>query len=217
MIQKRDKQGRFASGSSTFVAAAVLALGVAAGGGLGIGAAGSTGTAGSSSVGSGSAARGSTNGTSARGKARDRSTVQTAARLVRQGLRVQEREVDASTDCAAHSYGQVQDFFLTHPCATMFRALLEVRDNGSAVALVAVAWVDMPDADQARQLQQLIDGNGTGNVTELSRERGRQRFSGEYYRRSVREDSTVINVQAEPVGRTRAAITLAQQATATTI
>jgi hypothetical protein len=38
-----------------------------------------------------------------------------------------------------------------------------------------VSWVEMPDEAGARALKQLVDGNGTGNVTELSRERGRYR------------------------------------------
>lgn len=81
----------------------------------------------------------------------------------------------------------------------MFRALLEVSDGGgSNVALVAVAWVDMSDTSEAIALQQLTDHYGTGNITELSRENGGQRFSGEYYR-STREDTTVVNVAA-PAG-----------------
>jgi hypothetical protein len=36
----------------------------------------------------------------------------------------------------------------------LFRASLELRDNPGNIAALAVAWVDMPDADQARQLQQ---------------------------------------------------------------
>ena len=111
----------------------------------------------------------------------------------------------------SHSYGEVQDFFRTHPCAALFRALLEVRDGRSNVALVAIAWVDMPDADQAQQLQSLMDEFGTGNITELSRENGGQRFSGQYYR-SAREDTTVVNVQAEPVGVRGEAIDLAKRA-----
>jgi hypothetical protein len=66
----------------------------------------------------------------------------------------------------------------------------------------------MPSTEEARQLQQLVDRDGTGNVTELSRERGGQRFSGDYYR-SAREDTTFVSIQAEPVGRTRAALVLA--------
>ncbi|WP_433277906.1 hypothetical protein ACQPZA_02235 [Pseudonocardia xinjiangensis] len=136
--------------------------------------------------------------------------------MERQGLRVRERGVDADTNCAAHSYGQAQSFFRAHPCAALFRALLEVRDGRSNVALVAVAWVDMPSPEDARQLQQLVDRDGTGNVTELSRERGGQRFSGDYYR-SARDDTTFINVQAEPVGRIRTALELAKLAADNTL
>jgi hypothetical protein len=104
----------------------------------------------------------------------------------------------------------VQDFFRTHPCTALFRALLEVRDGRNNVALVAIAWVDMPDANQALQLQRLMDRFGTGNITELSRENGGQRFSGQYYR-SARDDATVVNVQAEPVGVAGEAIDLARR------
>lgn len=208
--QPRDDRGRWVSrGGGTIAAAAVLALGLAGVGGLGAGAAGSAGT--SSSVGSGARARSGSDGSSARGKARDHSTARTTARLIREGLKVRERDVDASTDCVTHSYGQVQDFFRAYPCTALFRALLEVHDNHGAVALVAVAWVDMPETDQALKLQQLMDRYGTGNITELSRETGGQRFSGKYYR-SAREDDTVVNVQAEPVGRTHTALALAQLA-----
>jgi hypothetical protein len=116
----------------------------------------------------------------------------------------------------AHSYGQAQIFFRAHPCTALFRALLEVRDGRSYVALVAVAWVDMPSTEDARRLQQLVDRDGTGNVTELSRERGGQRFSGDYYR-SARDDTTFVNVQAEPVGRARAAVELAISAANNTL
>lgn len=209
--QPRGPDGRWVSRGGGLAVALVLGVALAAGGGglgVGAGAAGSAG--GGSSVGSGARAQDG-NGTSARGKARDRSTARVTARLAREGLRVRERGVDTGSDCVGHSYGQVQDFFRAHPCVALFRALLEVRDNGGNVALVAVAWVDMPDPEQARELQRLMDRDGTGNVTELSRERGGQRFSGEFYR-SAREDTTVVNVQAEPVGRTRAAVALARLA-----
>lgn len=70
----------------------------------------------------------------------------------------------------------------------------------------------MPDPDQGGELRLLMDADGTGNVTELSRENGGQRFSGDYYR-SALEDPTVVNVQAEPVGRAAAALALARTAT----
>jgi hypothetical protein len=209
--QPRGPDGRWRKRGGGVLLAGVVALGAAFGVGSGAVGAGSAATAsGGSSISSGARAAQGT-----RGKARDRSSASAVQRLVRSGLKVRERDTDSRSDCAAHSYGQVQAFFHAHPCESMFRTLLEVRDRRGAAALVAVAWVDMPDADQARRLKALMDRPGTGNITELSREGGGQRFSGQHYA-SNREDTTVINVQAEPVGRTREAIELARRATEAT-
>lgn len=77
--------------------------------------------------------------------------------------------------------------------------------------LVAVAWVEMPTAEDARALHVLVDGDGTGNVTELNRERVRYRdvrFSGAAYE-SRRDGTVVVNAQAQPAGRTALAGELA--------
>ena len=110
---------------------------------------------------------------------------------------------DDASDCVAHSYGQVQQFFREHRCATLHRAQFEVRDSKGDVALVPVAWVEMPDEAAARSLKQLLDGGGTGNVTELSREQGRYRtvrYTGDVYT-SRRDGTVVVNAQAQPVAR----------------
>ena len=155
--------------------------------------------------GSGTVAGRTASGTQA--KARDRSTLRTVQRLQSQGLQVTERAVDADDDCATHSYGQVQDFFRQNSWSALYRALFEVRD-GPATALVAVAWVDLPDEARAGQYQQLVDCHGTGNVTELSTDVS---WTGLRYT-SVRDGVTVVNVQTEPVGDTAAAVGLAQRA-----
>ncbi|GEL20383.1 hypothetical protein [Pseudonocardia asaccharolytica] len=137
----------------------------------------------------------------------------TLLRLERQGLRVKQHLTSDAGGCAAHSYGRVRGFFREHPCTALFRALFEVRDKRGNVVLVAVAWVDMPDAAQAREFQRLVDRHGTGNIVELSRERGRYqnvRFTGDHYA-SVRDDTTVVNAQAQTVGRAPAARALAEQ------
>ena len=121
-----------------------------------------------------------------------------------------QRDVDADDDCAANSYGQVQDFFQQSPCTAVYRGLFEVR-SARATALVAVAWVDMPDETSARQYQQLVDRHGTGNITELSTQAP---WTGEHYV-STRDDVTIVNAQAEPVGGTAAAAALAQLAAGT--
>jgi len=181
------------------VAALVLGLGLAAGGaGTGL------------SLGGDGASASSSSKASSNGRAKDRSTSQVERRLARAGLKITSR-VSASDDCAAHSYGQVQAFFHDQPCDALFRASFEVRDARRNVVLVAVAWVDMPDAARAARFQRLVDRPGTGNVTELSRERGTYRnvrFDGTHYD-SARDGITVVNSQAQPAGRTAGAIALA--------
>lgn len=50
-----------------------------------------------------------------------------------------------------------------------------MRDRNGDVALVPIAWVERPTEAEAHQLKALMDTGGTGNMTELSRERGRYR------------------------------------------
>jgi hypothetical protein len=67
--------------------------------------------------------------------------------------------------------------------------------------LVAVAAVEMPDAGAARELGVLMDRGGTGNITELSKDRGRYRrvdYEGAGYRSRV-DGTVVVNAQAQVV------------------
>ncbi|WP_344414438.1 hypothetical protein [Pseudonocardia ailaonensis] len=118
---------------------------------------------------------------------------------------------DDSADCVGNSYGQVQDFFCTNPCTALHRASFELRDSKGDAAIVAVSWAEMPTEAGARALKQLMDRPGTGNVTELSRERGKYRsvrYTGDAY--ASRQDGTVVtNAQAEPVARGWAGLALA--------
>lgn len=178
-------------GAGTFLLAGTLAVVLAAGGTTAIGAGLSSG--GSSVSGS---ARSQPNVNRQRSEAAE-------ARIVARGVQVRARLTDDSDDCAEHAYGRMQDFLRRHPCAGMHRAMFELRDAKGDVVLVAVSWVDMGDETTARELHRLIDGSGTGNITELSRERGRYRsirFTGDIYE-SRREGTVVSNAQAQPVGR----------------
>lgn len=74
-----------------------------------------------------------------------------------------------STDCAAKSYGEAQNYFKNTPCTALSRALYTVQ-YGDAKALVSVVLVSMPQASQATQLKALTDQDGTGNVTDLVRD-----------------------------------------------
>jgi hypothetical protein len=134
-------------------------------------------------------------------------------RLARQGLCVEQRFTSDDADREAHSYGLVREFFRDCPCSALFRALFEVRDDRGNVVLVAVAWVAMPGVQQAREFKELVDRDGTGNITELSRETGPYqdvRFTGDHYA-SIRDEMTVINAQAQPVRTSRATTDLAER------
>jgi hypothetical protein len=196
----RDDKGRFAKRpGGGAVLAVVLAVAVGAGGTAGVAgtAAGAGGTTASAS-----SARASS-------QARRQDADRIRARLLRQALRVESR-FDTTDDCVAHSYGKVREFFQEQPCVALHRAWFEVRDRRRGMVLVAVSWVEMPDTRSARAFHELVDTHGTGNVTELSREEGphrRVRFTGQHYV-SRRDGTTVVNTQAEPVGRAAVATEL---------
>ena len=197
------------------LAALALVLAVAAvGGGTALGASGDAPAGGGASAGRSAGGQGG----GARVPAQAGSTTRVVQQLEGRGLRVEEIDVDGGGDCADQSYGQVREFFGQQPCTALHRALFEVRD-GSATVLLAVAWVDMPDAVRAREFQQLVDTHGTGNVTELTEEGARRRpvrWTGEHYA-STRDDVTVLNAQAEPVGGTAGAVRLAELAASTAV
>lgn len=169
-------------------AAVVLAAAVAAGGAA-IG------------TGAGSAARpGGGSGSTSSTKARDRDAGPVPRRLADEAVDVGIPGVEADDDCVDHSYGAVRLWFRDHPCDALFRTAVQVDVTGGTV-LVAVSWVDVPTEEQARGLHDLVDGDGTGTVTELSRERGPStgvRFTGEHYA-SARDGTTVLDAQAQAV------------------
>lgn len=175
-------------GGMVLATVAVVVLG--AGGSAGVGAA----SAGFGASGSGASA---SQGTRANSRSSDSARIRLAARNVRADIHV---SADGD-DCAAHSDGRIQEFLRTHPCVSLHRAVFEVRDSRSEVALVAAAWVEMADTSSARELVRLLDIEGTGNITELSKERGRYRdirYGGPAYG-SRNDGSLVITAQAEPV------------------
>ncbi len=75
-----------------------------------------------------------------------------------------------STDCAAKSYGDTQKFFRESPCQSLVRALY-TTETGGAKALVSVVVVGMPDSTKAKALKTLTEQDGTGNVTDLVKDK----------------------------------------------
>jgi hypothetical protein len=105
-------------------------------------------------------------------------------------------------NCAAHSYGQVQNFFRSNPCKWLARAYIVLHQNKQDSVLVAISWVDMPTLSLALEYKRLVDVPGTGNITELSRESGSYRnivFTGHNYVSGI-VGTAVWNVQVQPIG-----------------
>lgn len=106
-------------------------------------------------------------------------------------------------NCAQNSYGQVRKFFMSDPCNWLARVSLTLDTAGRPVALVAISWVDMPNVIQADQYKHLVDTQGTGNITQLTRIEGPYqtvRYSGQYYV-SGRYDTAVWNSEVQPISQ----------------
>jgi len=71
------------------------------------------------------------------------------------------------SNCAAHAYGRVKDFFSQNPCTNMARALYTTTTADRKPVYTAVAVVEMPDAAKATALRALTDDTGTGNVRDI--------------------------------------------------
>jgi hypothetical protein len=112
-------------------------------------------------------------------------------------------------DCAQNSYGQVHKFFLLEQCRWLARESLTLEAASHPVALVAISWVEMPSAVQADQYKRLVDTQGTGNITELTRIEGPYqsvRYSGQYYV-SGRYGTAVWNCEVQPISQLSASTT----------
>lgn len=110
------------------------------------------------------------------------------------------------SDCLSHSYGEAHQFFRANKCQSLTRMLVESPSKNNTL-LIATATVDMPDYTSAINLEKVLDRQG-GGITVLSRESGKYRnisFAPALYK-STRHGTTVITVQAQPVGRTPDAV-----------
>jgi len=76
---------------------------------------------------------------------------------------------DRQTDCAGHAYGKVQSYFARTPCVSMERLLASTNQGGRAV-VIASNLVTLHSAAQAQQYLNLVNADGTGNISDLLRE-----------------------------------------------
>jgi hypothetical protein len=90
-------------------------------------------------------------------------------RTVLDGRAFTREQVQVDDTCVGNSYGDVADFFERTDCAGLARALWSTDVSGRTV-VVAVSSVEMGDPGGARDLRDLADRNGSGNVSDLLRE-----------------------------------------------
>lgn len=115
----------------------------------------------------------------------------------RMGLRVVTRDNQQELECAAHSYGQVREFFRRTPCRSLQRTLLVVGDGQGNTTVVSIAWVRMRNAVTAQRLKRLVDTDGSGNIVGAALEHHATRFTGKHYA-SRRAGSLVVIAEAAP-------------------
>ncbi|TAM91677.1 MAG: hypothetical protein EPN43_03850 [Jatrophihabitans sp.] len=83
---------------------------------------------------------------------------------------------DRIGDCAAHSYGQVVQYFREHPCRGASRRLITLDAGGRAVGMsvITVGCASGPEPDHvydyAAQFAALERADGTGGINDLLRE-----------------------------------------------
>ncbi len=71
------------------------------------------------------------------------------------------------TNCAAHATDQVQAYLQQHPCTGMTRSLYTTSLSGDDKVVTSIAVVHMDNANAARGLKRVSDGNATGHVKDL--------------------------------------------------
>jgi len=76
---------------------------------------------------------------------------------------------DVVTDCAAHARGRVKTTFQTLRCVKATRSVA-TGQIGARPVLFVVSRIQMPSAEAAASIKQVLDGSGTGNVNDLLRE-----------------------------------------------
>ncbi|QUQ65044.1 hypothetical protein [Kutzneria sp. CA-103260] len=116
-------------------------------------------------------------------------------------LRQLERKVKDDLRCAVQSFGQVQQFFITHPCKKLSQVVYAFEDANGNDIVGTVMWVTMPSADDAEQLRQLEDTYGTGDVTPFITEIlgvAGIKFTGQHYR-SRRDGPLFVISETEPL------------------
>lgn len=118
----------------------------------------------------------------------------------RMRLKVARKTVKRNTNCFQNSYGQVQEFFARNSCRSLRRVLLTVSDEHSNTAMLSIYWVRLSSTSSAYQFNQLVDIQGTGNISPLGHGALKAQgisFTGRYYD-SRQARSLVVIAEAAP-------------------
>lgn len=115
-------------------------------------------------------------------------------------------------ECAAFSFGQVREFFLTTPCQGLERWQYPITDEAGSTMVVTVSKVTMRRASQARQFRRLIDEHGTGDIHPLI---PLVPFTGHYYDSKPGGRSVIVS-EAEPLSGDPSEVVLQATAEAAT-
>ncbi|HYS35982.1 MAG TPA: hypothetical protein VEO01_10145 [Pseudonocardiaceae bacterium] len=119
----------------------------------------------------------------------------------RMGLKELKKPIKRELRCAVQSFGQVQQFFLRHPCDKLDQLLFVVGDAQGDTIVGTVMWVKMPSKSAAAEFRRVEDTYGSGDVTPLGTEvleLGGVRFTGKHYK-SRPDGSLVVVAETEPV------------------
>lgn len=117
------------------------------------------------------------------------------------GLRRVRNDVKRTLRCSAHSYGEVQEFFLRHPCKKLRQRLFAVGDSEGNIIAVSLMWVTMPSRADVSGLRRVEDTYGTGDVTPVGTQLlgfGGFRFTGKHYESRPKGRKFIIT-ETEPV------------------
>ncbi|SDG90848.1 hypothetical protein SAMN05216553_11358 [Lentzea fradiae] len=174
--------------SGAVVAAGVLAVSLAAGGGMFVSGGAATDPAG-------------VNLNKARYEGRKSARKGDADGAWRQlNMRTLKHTARQAAECITHSFGQVQVHFTRNPCTSLDRSLFVIGDDNGAVAVVSVVWVGFRTRRDAREFKELIDVHGTGDVRPLATpllDLADIRFTGLHYQ-SRPDGNTVVIAETEP-------------------
>lgn len=113
--------------------------------------------------------------------------------------KLDEPRVDGS--CADHAYGDTKNFFKREPCEGLTRSVFATKIEDRTI-YASVSVVEMPDDAKADELRKLTDTDGSGNVSDLVRDKvvqldGLTELSGGGGYDSAQRGKQVVIVEAD--------------------